>query len=65
MAELGLSRNWSELALQRTGGLNVEAAVHFCWERGGEMESMVTEERVGLTLSVLRAEEICCIIVSI
>ena len=30
MAELGLPRSWSELALRRTGGTNLEAAVHFC-----------------------------------
>ena len=45
MAELGLPRSWSELALRRTGGTNVEAAVHFCLERGGEMEHMLIEER--------------------
>ena len=32
MAELGLPRSWSELALRRTGGTNIEAAVHFCLE---------------------------------
>lgn len=45
MAELGLPRSWSELALLRTGGNNVEAAVHFCLERGGEMEHLLAEER--------------------
>jgi hypothetical protein len=45
MAELGLPRSWSELALRRTGGTNIEAAVHFCLERGGEMERMLAEER--------------------
>lgn len=45
MAELGLPRSWSELALRRTGGTNIEAAVHFCLERGGEMERLLSEER--------------------
>lgn len=45
MAELGLPRSWSELALKRTGGVNIEAAVHFCLERGGEMERLLLEER--------------------
>ena len=45
MAELGLPRAWSELALRRTGGTNIEAAVHFCLERGGEMERLLAEER--------------------
>ncbi|KAL3924851.1 MAG: hypothetical protein SGILL_000791 [Bacillariaceae sp.] len=45
MAELGLPRSWSELALRRTGGTNIEAAVHFCLERGGEMETLLAEER--------------------
>jgi hypothetical protein len=44
MAELGLPRSWSELALRRTG-TNIEAAVHFCLERGGEMERLIAEER--------------------
>ena len=45
MAELGLPRSWSELALRRTGGTDIEAAVHFCLERGGEMERLLAEER--------------------
>ena len=45
MAELGLPRSWSELALRRVGGLNIEAAVSFCLECGGEMERLLAEER--------------------
>jgi hypothetical protein len=45
MAELGLPRSWSELALRRTGGTNIEAAVHFCLERGGEMERLLADDR--------------------
>ena len=45
MAELGLPRSWAELALRRTGGTNIEAAVHFCLERGGDMERLLAEER--------------------
>merc|ERR1712232_427531 len=45
MAELGLPRSWSELALRRTGGTNIEAAVHYCFQRGGEMERLLAEER--------------------
>jgi hypothetical protein len=45
MAELGLPRSWSELALSRTGGTNIEAAVHFCLERGGDMERLIAEEQ--------------------
>ena len=45
MAELGLPRSWSELALRRTGGTNIEAAVHFCLERGGDMERLIAEEQ--------------------
>lgn len=44
MAELGLPRSWSELALRRTGG-TIEAAVHFCLERGGDMERLIAEEQ--------------------
>ena len=44
MAELGLPRSWSELALRRTGGTNIEAAVHFCLERGGDMERLLADE---------------------
>lgn len=45
MAELGLPRSWSELALRRTGGVNIEAAVTFCLERGGEIERLLAEEQ--------------------
>jgi len=45
MAELGLPRSWSEYALRRVGGTNIEAAVHFCLERGGEMERLLADER--------------------
>ena len=45
MAELGLPRSWSELALRRTGGTNIETAVNFCLERGGDMERLLIEER--------------------
>lgn len=45
MAELGLPRSWSELALRRVGGLDIEAAVTFCLECGGEMERLLAEER--------------------
>jgi len=45
MAELGLPRSWSELALRRVGHLNIEAAVTFCLECGGEMERLLAEER--------------------
>ncbi len=45
MAELGLPRSWSEYALRRVGGTNIEAAVHFCLERGGDMERLLADER--------------------
>lgn len=45
MAELGLPRSWSELALRRTGGTNIEAAVHYCLNNEGEMERLLAEER--------------------
>ena len=44
MAELGLPRQWAELALSRVGGTNIKAAVHFCLERGGDMERLLAEE---------------------
>ena len=44
MAELGLPRSWSEYALRRTGGVNIEAAVTFCLERGPEIERMIADE---------------------
>ena len=44
MAELGLPRSWSEFALRRTGG-DIEAAVHFLLENGGEMERLLVDER--------------------
>ena len=44
MAELGLPRQWAELALRRVGGTNIEAAVHFCLERGGDMERLLAED---------------------
>lgn len=43
MQELGLPRQWAELALRRTGG-TIEAAVHFCLERGGDMERLLAED---------------------
>lgn len=45
MAELGLPRALSELALRRTGGVNIEAAVTFCLERGPEIERLLAEEQ--------------------
>lgn len=45
MAELGLPRSWSELALRKTGGTNIEAAVTFCLERGSEIERMLADEQ--------------------
>jgi len=45
MAELGLPRSWSEYALRRVGGANIEAAVHFCLERSGDMERLLAEEQ--------------------
>jgi len=45
MAELGLPRSWSEYALRRVGGTNIEAAVHFCLERSGDIERLLTEEQ--------------------
>ena len=44
MAELGLPRSWAEFALRRTGG-TIEAAVHFCLERGGDMERLLAAEQ--------------------
>ena len=44
MLELGLPRSWSEYALRRVGGANIEAAVHFCLERGGDMERLLAED---------------------
>lgn len=44
MAELGLPRQWAELALRSVGGTNIEAAVHFCLERGGDMERLLAED---------------------
>lgn len=44
MAELGLPRQWAELALSRVGGTNIEAAVHFCLERGDDMERLLAED---------------------
>jgi len=56
MAELGLPRQWAELALNRVGGTNIEAAVHFCLERGGDMERLLAEdaERRGSSSSSAR-----------
>lgn len=36
------SNRWAELALRRTG--DIEAAVHFCLERGTDMERLIAEE---------------------
>jgi hypothetical protein len=44
MAELGLPRSWSEFALRRVGGIDIEAAVTFCLEYGGDMERLLAEE---------------------
>jgi len=46
MLELGLPRSWSEFALRRVGGTNIEAAVHFCLERGADMERLIAEEHL-------------------
>ena len=40
----GLPRSWSEYALRQVGGSNIEAAVHFCLERGGDIERLLIEE---------------------
>ena len=41
-----IHRAWAELALRRTGAVNIEAAVHYCLEHGGEMEQMIAEEEL-------------------
>jgi hypothetical protein len=51
MAELGLPRSWSEYALRRTGGVNIEAAVTFCLERGPEIERMIAEDQEHVRMS--------------
>lgn len=45
MTELGLPRSWSEYSLGRVGGINIEAAVHFCLEHASEMERLIADER--------------------
>jgi len=49
MAELGLPRSWSEFMLRRVGCgsslASVENDVHFCLERGGDMERLIADER--------------------
>lgn len=42
MTELGLPRQWAEFALRRTG--DIESAVHFCLERGADMERLIAED---------------------
>ena len=44
MTELGIPRTYAELALRRTGGTNIEAAVHFCLENGAEIERLLAED---------------------
>ena len=44
MVEMGFPPEWCELALRRSGG-SVENAIHFCFERGGEMDALLEEER--------------------
>ena len=43
MLEMGFPPDWCALALRRAGG-SVEAAIHFCFERGGEMDALLEEE---------------------
>ncbi|GMH85202.1 hypothetical protein TrST_g10915 [Triparma strigata] len=43
MLEMGFPPEWCSLALRRAGG-SVEAAIHFCFERGGEMDALLEEE---------------------
>lgn len=51
MMELGLPRSWAEYALQQVGGTNIEAAVHFCLERGSELERLVAEQQEQISSS--------------
>ena len=44
MLEMGFPPEWCSLALRRVGG-SVEAAIHFCFERSGEMDALLEEER--------------------
>jgi hypothetical protein len=44
MTELGIPRSYSEFALRRTGGSNIEAAVHFCLENGADIERLLAED---------------------
>jgi hypothetical protein len=59
MMELGLPRSWAEYALQQVGGTDIEAAVHFCLERGSELERLVAEqsEQRNTSLSASRRNE--------
>jgi hypothetical protein len=45
MAELGLPRSWSDYSLRHVGGINIEAAVHFCLEHAADMERLISEEQ--------------------
>ena len=44
MNELGIPRTYAEIALRRTGGVDIEAAVHFCLENGAEIERILATE---------------------
>jgi hypothetical protein len=45
MAELGLPHSWCEYSLRHIGGVNIEEAINFCLNHGGDMERLIAEER--------------------
>ncbi|CAN0246027.1 unnamed protein product, partial [Phaeothamnion confervicola] len=44
MMEMGFPKEWSEVALRRSGN-SLEQAVNFCFEHSGEMEQLMAEEQ--------------------
>jgi len=54
MTELGLPRAWCHYALRRVGGVNIEAAIHFILEHGGDMERLISESESETSFSSQR-----------
>lgn len=56
MTELGLPRAWCHYALRRVGGVNIEAAIHFILEHGGDMERLISESENETSISSQRRD---------
>jgi hypothetical protein len=55
MTDMGLPREWCEVALRRCR-YNVELAINMCFENGGDMSQIVAEDAVMQAAQAARRE---------